>query len=495
MIADLKPYPSMKESGVEWLENIPEHWRLPRLGALLRERGETNGDGQVSEVLSVLRERGVIPYAEKGNIGNKKSEDITRYKVVRPDDIVVNCMNVIIGSVGLSRYTGCLSPVYYVLTRRSEHDHPRYLNAYFQTKPFQESLARIGNGILAHRMRIPMELLKCEPFPRPSFEEQAAIVRFLDHADRRIRRYIRAKQKLITLLEEQKQAIIHQAVTGQVDVRTGQLYPAYKPSGVEWLGDVPEHWESARLKAFLLRPMRNGLFKKKDAFGSGAPLVNVADIYQDSFQIDPASLDRVQTTPDELRTYQVRTGDLFFVRSSLKLEGTGRSAVAIDCEAGSVFECHLVQGRPDSRRAVARFLAFQLNSFSLRHYMISRANVVTMATVSQGVLASCPVFLPSISEQEGLLKQIDGECARVAATHDRAHRQIDLLREYRTRLIADVVTGKIDVREEEARLPEVDSLADEFDALTTQAAASGMMELEDATETLEELAMENEATV
>ena len=161
------PYPKMKDSGIPWLGEVPEHWRLPRLGALLRERGETNGDGQVSEVLSVLRERGVIPYAEKGNIGNKKSEDITRYKVVKPDDIVVNCMNVIIGSVGLSRYTGCLSPVYYVLTRRSEHDHPRYLNAYFQTKPFQESLVRIGNGILAHRMRIPMELLKCEPFPLP----------------------------------------------------------------------------------------------------------------------------------------------------------------------------------------------------------------------------------------------------------------------------------------------------------------------------------------
>ena len=87
-----------------------------------------------------------------------------------------------------------------------------------------------------------MELLKCEPFPRPPPQEQAAIVRYLDHADRRIRRYIRAKQKLITLLEEQKQAIIHQAVTG-VDIRTGQPYPAYKPSGVEWLGDMPEHWE------------------------------------------------------------------------------------------------------------------------------------------------------------------------------------------------------------------------------------------------------------
>ena len=215
----LDPNVRLKPSGVEWLGDVPEHWRLPRLGALLRERGETNGDGQVSEVLSVLRERGVIPYAEKGNIGNKKSEDITRYKVVRPDDIVVNCMNVIIGSVGLSRYTGCLSPVYYVLTRRSERDHPRYLNAYFQTKPFQESLVRIGNGILAHRMRIPMELLKCEPFPRPPFEEQAAIVSFLDRVTADLDAATTSAQRETSLLREYHTRFIADVVTGKLDVR------------------------------------------------------------------------------------------------------------------------------------------------------------------------------------------------------------------------------------------------------------------------------------
>ena len=215
----LDPNVRLKSSGVEWLGDVPEHWRLPRLGALLRERGETNGDGQVSEVLSVLRERGVIPYAEKGNIGNKKSEDITRYKVVRPDDIVVNCMNVIIGSVGLSRYTGCLSPVYYVLTRLSERDHPRYLNAYFQTKPFQESLVRIGNGILAHRMRIPMELLKCEPFPRPPFEEQAAIVSFLDRTTAALDAATTSAQRETSLLREYRTRLIADVVTGKLDVR------------------------------------------------------------------------------------------------------------------------------------------------------------------------------------------------------------------------------------------------------------------------------------
>ncbi|RMF48851.1 MAG: restriction endonuclease subunit S, partial [Bacteroidetes bacterium] len=213
MITNLKPYPAYKDSGVPWLGKVPEHWEVRRLGSLLRERRESNEGFRVTEVLSVLRGRGVIPYAEKGNIGNKASDDISRYKVVHPNDIVVNSMNVIIGSVGLSKFTGCISPVYYILTPYEPQDDPRYLNAYFQAKPFQQSLIRLGNGILAHRMRIPMELLKCEPFPRPPIKEQTAIVRFLDYMDRRIRRYIRAKQKLIKLLEEYKQALIHQAVT------------------------------------------------------------------------------------------------------------------------------------------------------------------------------------------------------------------------------------------------------------------------------------------
>lgn len=245
MIEGLKPYPSMKRTGTPWLGDVPEHWEIPRLGTLLRERGETNEAGHVTDVLSVTRDRGVIPYDEKGNIGNKKSDDITRYKIVRPDDIVVNCMNVIIGSVGLSRHTGCLSPVYYVLTRRSEEDNPQFLNAYFQTKPFQESLVRIGNGILAHRMRIPMELLKTELFPRPPADEQMAIVRFLDHAERRIRLYIRAKQKLIKLLEEQKRALVHHAVTRGLDTRV-----RVKPSGIDWIGDVPEHWDIWQVRHF-----------------------------------------------------------------------------------------------------------------------------------------------------------------------------------------------------------------------------------------------------
>ena len=489
MIADLNPYSAYKGSGVPWLREVPAHWTLRRTKTLLRERSEKGFPDE--PLLAATQTKGVVRKEQYENRTVLALKDLHLLKLVRVGDFVISLRS-FQGGIEYAREQGIISPAYTTLYPVQRNNHA-YLTHVFKAKPYIENLSLFVTGI-RQGQNIDYQKLARSLLPYPPLPEQAAIVRFLDHAGRRIRRYIRAKQKLIALLEEQKQALIHQAVTGRIDVRTGQSYPAYKPSGVEWLRDAPEHWETARLKVFLLRPMRNGLFKKKDAFGSGVPIVNVADIYHDSFQIDPASLDRVQTTPNELRTYQVRTGDLFFVRSSLKLEGAGRAAVAIDCEAGSVFECHLVQGRPDPRRAVARFLAFQLNSFSLRHYMISRANVVTMATVSQSVLASCPVFLPSISEQEGLLKQIDGECARVAATHDRAHREIDLLHEYRTRLIADVVTGKLDVRGAAARVPDEIEEANEFDALP-EATETGVMEREDANELPEELAMENEVII
>lgn len=215
----LDPSVRLKPSGVDWLGDVPEHWEVVRLGSLARERGETNDDGAVTDVLSLLRLRGVIPYDEKGNIGNKRSEDITRYKIVRPNDIVVNCMNVIIGSVGISRHTGCLSPVYYVLVPRSGRADAHYLNSLFQCRAFHKSLVRIGKGILAHRLRIPMELLKCELLPRPPMPEQTAIVQYLTEECRGRDEAIARASREIALLDEYRFRLIADVVTGKLDVR------------------------------------------------------------------------------------------------------------------------------------------------------------------------------------------------------------------------------------------------------------------------------------
>ena len=441
MIADLKPYPAMKDSGVPWLGEVPAHWELPRLGAVLRERGETNDDGSVSDVLSVMKERGVIPYAEKGNVGNKRSDDITRYKVVRPDDIVVNCMNVIIGSVGLSRYTGCLSPVYYVLSRRSQTDDPRYLNAYFQTKPFQLSLVRIGNGILAHRMRIPMELLKCEPFPKPPREEQAAIVRFLDHADRRIKRYIRDKQKLIKLLEEQKQAIIHRAVTRGLDPNV-----RLKSSGVEWLGEVPEHWDVVQLRR------RWEVVDCKHLTVpfviEGVPLASVREVQ--SFELDLATSKR--TTP-EWHTHLIsgrrvpKRGDLVYCRNV----SVGACAfVNSDEQFAMGQDVCLIRSEAEN----GRFLNYFMHSSAMQQQLSLVLIGSTFNRINVSEIKSLLIAVPPRDEQDAIASDLDSKVASFENPIGVARDEISLLREYRTRLIADVVTGKLDVRAAAARLPD-----------------------------------------
>lgn len=443
MIHDLKPYPTYKDSGVPWLGQVPTHWGVWRLGALLRERGELNADKSVRDVLSVVKDRGVIPYAEKGNVGNKKSDDITRYKVVQPGDIVLNCMNVIIGSVGLSRYTGCLSPVYYVLMPRSEGDDPRYLNAYFQVKTFQKSLIRIGNGILAHRMRIPMELLKSEPFPRPPVEEQTAIVRFLDHADRRIRRYIHAKKKLIALLNEQKRAIIHRAITRGLDPNV-----RLKPSGVEWLGEVPEHWEVKPLRE-LCSYISYGFTNPMPSADEGPYMLTANDIGEGKIRYETARR-TTQYAFDHLLTKKSRPikGDVLITK-----DGTlGRVAVADGALACINQSVALVRVNPGQIRP--EYLSTLLRGPLYQERMVLDAGGTTIKHIYITRLAKMRISYPPLSEQEEILDTLDESLSHVARVIHGYTSEIELIHEYRTRLIADVVTGKLDVREAAARLPD-----------------------------------------
>ena len=471
--AGLKSYQELNESGVSWLGKAPAHWEVRRLGTSVHGciNGIWGNDPNGREDLPCVRVadfdrvrlrvrlakptlRAIAPnernrrLLKKGDLLLEKSGggDLQPVGVVMlyDHDAEAVCSNFV-----------ARMPV----STRCNSSYLTYLHSHLYAIRLNVRSIKQTTGI----QNLDSSSYLGEPVAFPPLPEQATIVRFLDYADRRIRHYIRAKQKLIALLEEQKQAIIHQAVTGQIDVRTGKPYPAYKPSGVAWLGDVPEEWTSTRLKLVLSRPIQNGIFKRKDQFGVGAPLINVADVYGERFCVEPASLERVQASADEVRRFRVQAGDIFFVRSSLKLEGTGRSAIATDCSSNTVFECHLVQARPDSGRVNPRYLVVQLNSYAHRHSLISRANVVTMATVAQNTISSCPIMVPPRWEQDGIVEWIDAQWGWIQHVVDGANQQIRLLHEYRTRLIADVVTGKVDVREAAAGLPEVDPLAAEDD--------------------------------
>ena len=217
MIDDLKPYPAMKDSSVGWLGEIPAHWKKQRLKTLCSMES-----GQAITAMSIEPSGKYPVYGGNG---------IRGYGTTFTHDgnfVLIGRQGALCGNVHFACGRFWASEHAVVVTTNCGH-LPEWLAAVFGVMNLnQHSIAAAQPGLSVERL-LTLEL------PVPSLPEQTVMIRFLEHADRRIRRYIRAKQKLIALLEEQKQAIIHQAVTGQIDVRTGQPYPAYKPSGLEWL--------------------------------------------------------------------------------------------------------------------------------------------------------------------------------------------------------------------------------------------------------------------
>ena len=202
-----------------WALAMGDDRKLTRMGSVLRLRRERNNPVRVTQILSLTAARGVIPYEEKGDIGNKASEDISRYSIVRHGDLVLNSMNVIIGSVGLSKYEGALSPVYYVLTPVDETKVDRRFLAYhFKIREFQRQLIRLGYGILDHRLRIPWISLKSQELALPPLAEQIRVADSLDELSRSHRELTDRLEREIALLHERRHALIAAAVTGEMEV-------------------------------------------------------------------------------------------------------------------------------------------------------------------------------------------------------------------------------------------------------------------------------------
>ncbi len=485
MTTTLKPYRTYKPSGVEWLGDVPEHWTTARLKSSINNIVEQTTERRGSDLYVALEHveswTGRLRHA-----GPDVSFD-SQVKYFRSGDILFGKLRPYLAKVTKPASDGVCVGEFLVLRPRHSNTTAPYMEQLLRSKPIIDAVNSSTFG--AKMPRADWQFMGGMTVVHPPLPEQTAIVRFLDHADRRIRRYIRAKQKLITLLEEQKQAIIHQAVTGQVDVRTGQPYPAYKPSGVEWLGRAPEHWTVASLRHRYSQCLGKMLDSKRITGRHLLPYLRNTDIQWDRINIE--DLPTMDISPNEYDRYTVQPGDL------LVCEGgeIGRCALWSDEPARYGFQKALHRLRPRNEgQDVARFMYYALRAAAKGH-AFNDGHLSTIAHLTGDKLRTHRFPFPDFPEQAAIVRYLDKATAAIAIATDRAHRQIDLLREYRTHLIAAAVTGKIDVREEATKLPEVDPLADEFDALTTQATETGGMELEDATELPEEFAMENEVII
>ena len=301
----------------------------------------------------------------------------------------------------------------------------------------------------------------------PPLPEQAAIVRFLDHADRRIRRYIRAKQQLITLLEEQKQALIHRAVTRGLDPNV-----RLKPSGVEWLGDVPEHWEVVRLRNTSEMRVSNVDKHAKDD-EQPVRLCNYVDVYKNDRIRSGMAFMRATATTDEIERFRLQSGDVLITKDSEAWNDIGVPALVEDTQDDIVSGYHLALLRPFPERVDGGYLFRALQSPAVAYQFHVEANGVTRYGLSHSAIRSVWLPIPPLSEQAAIVSFLDRTTAALDAATTSAQRETSLLREYRTCLIADVVTGKLDVRAAAARLQ------DEVEELEPLDAADALIDGED----------------
>lgn len=237
----------MKDSGIEWIGEIPQNWNLSRLQYSLEEINIKNEPIRSKQVLSLVKDVGVMLYENKGDVGNKAKENLNEYKLAYPNSLVVNSMNILIGSVGISNYFGCVSPVYYVF-KETDFADIRFINYIFNTKEFQKELRKYANGILEIRLRVSVYDIFKRKIALPDNNEQQAIANYLDTKCSQIDATAEDIQKEISLLEDYKKSVITEAVTKGLNPDVEM-----KDSGIEWIGEIPQDWEVEKIKYNLRR--------------------------------------------------------------------------------------------------------------------------------------------------------------------------------------------------------------------------------------------------
>jgi type I restriction enzyme S subunit len=463
MIADLKPYPEYKESGVPWLGQVPRHWGFSRSKRLFSARKDLALPGDVQ--LSATQAYGVIPQSDfEEKVGRrvvKISMHLEKRRHVEKNDFVIS-MRSFQGGIERAWASGAIRSSYVVLKPQSSVNIG-FFACLFKSNNYIRALQATADFI-RDGQDLNFSNFCSVDLPTVPLAEQAAIVRFLDWANGRLERTMRSKRKVIALLNEQKQAIIHRAVTRGLDPCV-----ALNPTGVHWLGDIPRHWEVRRLKSL-------SIVKR------GASPRPIADMRYFSANGEYAWV----------RIKDVTASNRFLEITTERLSELGKSR-SVPLEPGAIFlsiagsvgkpiiskiKCCIHDGFVyfPQFKGNAEFLYYV---FSSGHVYDGLGKLGTQLNLNTETVGNIRVPWPDMTEQGQIVAFLDRELRTFEVTITRLEREIELLREYRTRLVADVVTGKLDVREVAARLP--DEVAPET--------AEDYTDLSDETEAAEEEAV------
>ena len=415
-----REYPSYKTSDVPWVDETPHHWRTMPGKAVYHQNHVANTGMKESQVLSLSY--GKLRIREHDELHGLVPASFETYQIIEPGDIVCrptdlqNDWNSL--RFGLSEHRGIITSAYICLRTKGPVS-PLYGHLLLHTYDLQKVFYGLGSGL---RQNLDWTDFKYLPCFVPPLEEQAAIVRYLDHADELINRYISAKERIIALLEEQRQAIVHQIL-----IRGFERDRCLKDSGIPWAGHIPDNWEVRRLRTVA------------DISTGGKDTINAVAEGKYPFFVRSQTVERIDTWS--------------FDGEAVLIAGDGVGV-------GKVF--HYINGKFDYHQRVYKFSQFtDISGRLFYHYLKAMLPFVTSQGTAKStvdslrlpMLQNLPIVVPPPHAQQSLTRQLDRIDTEVNQATEIASGQINLIDEYRTRLIADVVTGQIDVRDAVVELP------------------------------------------
>ncbi|HHV7100465.1 TPA: restriction endonuclease subunit S, partial [Haemophilus influenzae] len=380
---------------------------------------------------------GVTEYSDENRGGNKRKDDLSSYKLAYPNDIVLNSMNVIVGAVGVSKYFGAISPVYYALSLHNQRANLSYYESIFKNENFQRGLLRFGKGILIKfgengkmntiRMKISQDDLKKLYFPISPLDEQQKIAQFLDDKTAKIDRAVELAEKQIALLKEHKQILIQNAVTRGLNPDV-----PLKDSGVEWIGQVPEHWELT---------IGMNVFRENKRDNKGMKENTVLSLSYGKIIIKPEEK-LFGLVPESFETYQiVEPNDIIIRCTDLQNDQTSlRTGLAQD--KGIITSAYL--NLKVINNYSAKFLHYYLHALDITKVLYKFGSGLRQ-NLSFLDFKRLPIIDISLAEQQQIADYLDKQTSKIDQAIALKTAHIEKLKEYKSVLINDVVTGKVRV--------------------------------------------------
>lgn len=427
----VKPYLEYKNSGEAWIAEIPKHWEIKKLKLIFSEKNlKTNPElncGSISYGKVVVKNDEKIPFSTKAS-----------YQEVLNGEFLINPLNLnydlISLRIALSYIEVVVSSGYIVLNAiiNMDKEYFKYLLHRYDVA----YMKLLGSGV---RQTINFNHISNSLLPFPPIEEQTAIGQFLNSKTFLIDQAIGIKERQIELLKERRQILIHNTVTRGLDPDVKM-----KDSGVEWIGEIPEHWEAKRLKHF--SSVQSGVTLGKSYLQKNLksyPYLRVANVQLGYFKLDDIA--QISLPESDAKKYFVRVGDILVTEGG-DLDKLGRGTVW----AGEIVDClhqnHVFAIRVNKTVTIPEFVSFALESDYCRRYFTTTANKTTnLASTNSTKLGNIPIMLPPIAEQSDILSHINTVSGKINAAILLKEKEIEKLKEYKATLINSAVTGKIKV--------------------------------------------------